>query len=132
MVGQGVRPWHVACADDGDTDHPLYDILHCQPNSWQTSFEYREMIVMHAALTGHAFSFINRTDVGLGGARIVELIPLDPGRVTVKQHADWSLTYKVQGSNGAVQEFPQSAIWHLRGPSWNGVDVFESPPVSRG
>lgn len=113
------------------TDHPLYDILHCQPNSWQTSFEYREMIVMHAALTGHAFSFINRTDVGLGGLRIVELIPLDPGRVTVKQHADWSLTYKVKGANGAEQEFPQAAIWHLRGPSWNGVDGLDVLQLAR-
>lgn len=104
------------------SQHPLYDILHCKPNSWQTSFEFREMIVMHAALGGGAFSFINRIDIGLRGPTIAELIPLDPSRVTVTQNTDWSLTYKIKGANGVEKEFPQESIWHLRGPSWNGVD----------
>ncbi|OGB26200.1 MAG: phage portal protein [Burkholderiales bacterium RIFCSPLOWO2_02_FULL_57_36] len=112
-------------------EHPLYDLLHRQPNSWQTSFEYREMITMHAALTGRAVSFINRVDVGSQGLRIAELIPLDPGRVTVKQNADWSLTYTVQGANGVAKEFPQESIWHLRGPSWNGVDGLDVLQLAR-
>lgn len=104
------------------TSHPLYDVLHRQPNGWQTSFEFREMLTMHAALTGGGFAFINRVDIGTRGPQIAELIPLDPGRVTVKQNADWSLTYKISGANGSGEkEFPQEAIWHLRGPSWNGV-----------
>lgn len=111
--------------------HPLYDLLHCKPNGWQTSFEYRETIIMHAALTGSAFSFINRVGIGSKGPQIVELIPLDPGRVTVKQHTDWSLTYKVTGANGREQEFPQEAIWHLRGPSWDGVNGLDVMQLAR-
>ncbi|MDO9235992.1 MAG: phage portal protein [Aquabacterium sp.] len=102
------------------TDHPLFDLLHRAPNSWQTSYEYRETMVLHAGLAGNAYAFKNVVTIG-GRARIAELIQLDPGRVSVIQNEDWSLTYKVRGTSGEVKEFPQETIWHLRGPSWNGV-----------
>lgn len=99
-------------------DHPLYDLLYRKPNSWQTSFEFRETMAIHAAM-GNAYAFKNVITVG-GPSRIAELIPLDSGRVTPVQNRDWSITYKVRGDSGAVQEFPQEAIWHVRGPSLNG------------
>jgi HK97 family phage portal protein len=37
------------------------------------------------------------------------------------QRKDFSIIYKVTGESGAVQEFPAEAIWHVRGPSWDGV-----------
>lgn len=113
------------------TNHPIFDVLHRRPNGWQTSFEYRETIIMHAALTGSAFSFINRVSIGSKGPQIVELIPLDPGRVTVKQHTDWRLTYTISSANGREQEFPQEAIWHLRGPSWDGVNGLDVMQLAR-
>ena len=103
------------------TDHPLYDLLHRAPNAWQTSFEFRETMVIHAMLGNGAYAFKNVVDVGTRGPRVAELILIDPSRVTVKQHDDWSITYKVRGRSGEVQDFPQQAIWHLRGPSWDGV-----------
>lgn len=106
---------------DAAGEHPLYDLLHRAPNGWQTSYEFRETMVIHAALTGSAFAFKNVIDIGTRGPQIAELILLDPGRVKVIQNADWSLTYRVQGASGETKEFPQEAIWHLRGPSWNGV-----------
>jgi HK97 family phage portal protein len=54
------------------------------------------------------------------------LIPIEPGRVTVEQKDDYDLVYKVRGKHGQEQVFPQDAIWHLRGPSWNswlGLDA---------
>lgn len=101
------------------SDHPLYDLLHRQPNDWMTSFEFRETLVIHAAL-GNAYAFKNVVTLG-GKSQIAELILLDPGRVTPVQNADWSITYKVRGTSGEVKEFPQQSIWHVRGPSWNGV-----------
>lgn len=103
------------------TDHPLYDLLHRKPNGWQSSFELREQIVTHCAVAGRAHLFKNVVDVGVRGPRVVELIALDPGRVTVTQNADWSLTYKVQGRNGESKTFTQDQIWTIRGPSWDGV-----------
>jgi len=112
------------------TDHALYDLLHRRPNGWQTSFELRETMLLHAALVGSAFVFINRVQIG-GQLQTVELIPLDPGRVVYTQNTDWSISYKVTGSQGQVQEFPQQAIWHLRGPSWTGVGGLDILSLAR-
>jgi HK97 family phage portal protein len=108
-------------------DHPLYDLLQNRPNEWQTSFEYREMLAMHLVLCGNAFSFINRTS----RSGIVELIPFEPGCVTVKRDDNNVLTYEVRLQNGSTQTFPASAIWHLRGPSWSGWMGLEAVALAR-
>ncbi len=95
-------------------DHYLYDLITAKPNSWQTSFEFKETLTLHAAL-GNAYAFKN-----LYRGKVGELIILDPGRVKPVQNEDWSITYKVTGRNGEVKEFAQDAIWHVRGPSWDG------------
>ena len=50
--------------DDGGADvmrdHPLYKVLHDSPNEWQTSFEWREMTVLHMVFAGNAYSLITR------------------------------------------------------------------------
>lgn len=114
------------------SDHPLYDIIHRKPNGWQNSFEFRETLLIHALLAPKgAFVFKNYIDVGSRGRRIGELIILNPTRVDVVQNDDWSLTYKVRGKSGAVQEFPQEAIWHLRGPSWDGFTSMDVLSIAR-
>jgi len=103
-------------------NHALYDLLTVKPNDWSTSFEFRETLTMHAAM-GNAYAFINRVN----GA-IYELILLQPNRVEKIQRADWSITYKVTGNSGESIEFPAEAIWHIRGPSWDGslgLDVLQ-------
>ena len=120
VIAEGVAqiPYRVYTSDGNKPapDHPLHRILFRQPNGWQTSFEFRETIIFHAALGGNAFVFVNRA----GPSRnVVELIPIEPGRVTVEQNEDYSITYKVRGKNGTEQEFPEESIWHIRGPSWN-------------
>lgn len=103
-------------------DHPLYDILHRAPNGWQTSFEFREQLILHALFgQGGAYAFKNVISVGRSAPRVAELILLDPSRVKVVQNADWSITYEVRGKTGELQRFPQESIWHVRGPSWDGV-----------
>jgi HK97 family phage portal protein len=71
----------------------------------------------HAALRGNGYAYINRA-----GGRIVELVPLDPDRVTVKQLADFSLSYSVSRSNG-LDPLPLTArdVLHIRGPSKDGI-----------
>ena len=97
-------------------DHRLFDLLHNRPNPWQTSFEWREMQQGHLALRGNAFSFINRV-----GGRVVELLPLQPDRVEVKQNDDLSITYKVHRKVGAPEAFGSREILHIPGLSLNGV-----------
>jgi len=96
-------------------DHPLWDLLATGPNDWQTSYEFREQIGLHLALCGNAFVFLNWVR-----GRIVEMIPFEPGHVTVEQKPDWSIEYRVTPPGMPQQTFPAGVIWHLRGRSWNG------------
>lgn len=106
-------------------DKELGKLLTRKPNPWQTSYEFRETITLHAMLTGNAYVFVNR----VGMARdIRELIPLEPKRVEVKRRPDMTLEYKVSNENGASQVFSSDAIWHIRGPSWNswlGLEIIK-------
>lgn len=108
-------------------DHPLYSLLKVRPNDWQTAFEYLETLSLHLDLVGNHYSFINRSN----RSGIIELIPLDPGSVTVKRADDWGLSYEVRAANGSVQVFPAKAIWHVRGPSWNSWMGLESVALAR-
>lgn len=106
-------------------DHTLYPLLHRRPNPWQTSYEFRETVMFHALLTGNAYIFVNRVGIA---RTIKEMIPIEPGRVAVKQNKDYSLEYKVRAADGAEQVFGADAIWHFRGPSWNtwlGMDAIK-------
>lgn len=129
VVAEGIAqsPLRVMRETDGGrggepaTNHPLYKVLHRKPNKWMTSFAFRETMVMHLALTGNFFAYKSMVR-----GRIKELIPLDPGSVTVTRNRDYSLTYTVAGIDGRSQDFPQSLIWHVRGPSWDnwrGLDA---------
>lgn len=136
VIGEGIAQVPLKLmreSADGKTrqqakDHPLYNVLARRPNAWMTSFEYREMIAWHVVLTGQHISFINR---GRGG-QIYELIPFEPGQVTVKRDDKTRvLTYEVRGNNGSVMAFPAEAIWHLRGPSWDGFQGLEAVRLAR-
>lgn len=103
------------------TDHPLYKVLNSKPNRWQTSFAMRETMIFHLALTGNAFFYKN-----IVRNRVKELIPIDPGHVTITRHNDYSLTYRITGLDGSSIELPQELVWHIRGPSWDtwrGLDA---------
>ncbi|UOK71703.1 phage portal protein [Ancylobacter polymorphus] len=103
------------------TEHPLYKVLNRRPNPWQTSFAMRETMIFHLALTGNAFFYKN-----LVRGRVKELIPIDPGCITVTRNNDYSLTYTVTAPDGSTATFPQAMIWHVRGPSWDtwrGMDA---------
>lgn len=103
------------------TEHPLYRVLYRRPNPWMTSFALRETMVMHLALAGNAYFYKNMVR-----GRVKELIPFDPGCITITRNNDYSLTYRVSALDGTTQDFPQSLIWHVRGPSWDtwrGLDA---------
>lgn len=106
-------------------EHPLYDILSSQPNEWQSAYEYIETLAFHAALTGNAFSFINRA-----GGKLSELIPIEPGAVSIKRAADRTVTYEVS-ANGSSKIFTANEIWHVRGPSWDSVCGLDAVKLTR-
>ncbi|MCB5412258.1 phage portal protein [Pseudogemmobacter sp. CC-YST710] len=113
----GMLPLHLQNKADKTKadDHPLFRVLHRKPNPWQTAYEFRSIMQQRALTHGDAFALIIRT-----GPKIVALIPLDPASVTVRQNADWSLTYFVTTPKGQ-KSFGQREVFHLRyGLSENG------------
>lgn len=126
-------PWHLYRTTDGRrsvaAEHPLDDILYRAPNGWgQTSFEFRETLMLHLLVAGNAYVFVNR--VGMK-REIRELIIIEPRRVSVKQKADYSLEYTVTADNGERRVFGRDAIWHLRGPSWNAWAGLDAVKMAR-
>ena len=108
-------------------DHPLYGVLATKPNSWQTSFEYREMLAWHVVLAGSHYSFKNKNSKG----QVIELIPFSPNQVTVKQLNNYDLKYEVRADDGSTKLFDSDQIWHVRGPSWNGWQGLDAVKLAR-
>jgi HK97 family phage portal protein len=101
-----------------DKAHPNYRLLHDQPNRWQTSFEWREMMAGHLALRGNGYSEILST----GGQAISELIPLHPDRVRPFWAPDGRPAYAYTPPEGGQRIILQSEMHHLRGlPAADGL-----------
>ncbi len=122
VIAEGLAqvPWKVYRGDAGREsaeDHPLFDLIYRRPNSWQTSFEWRETIGFHLALTNNAFQ--HKLRVG-SERRLASIEPFEPGRMEVRQESDGRLRYWFTPVNGARVELRADEVWHVRGPSWNG------------
>ncbi len=109
--------------DDGRErarNNPLYSILHDRPNEQQTAAEFREMMTGHVLLRGNAYAQI------VPGPRgpVDQLIPIHPDRIppeNVEKLPNGRLRYQVRQDDGTKRAFNQEDIFHLRGPSKDGV-----------
>jgi HK97 family phage portal protein len=106
-------------------DDPIQALLD-QPNDWQTGQEFREQLTMHAVLAGNGIAWKN---VVRGQVR--ELLPLQPGWVTIEQGKDWALRYKVRLPDGTAFTLLAKDVLHLRGPSWAGFAGLEIVRLAR-
>lgn len=102
------------------TQHALYPLLHRKPNRWQTSFEFRETMIFHILLgrPGVAYAFISRS-----GGKVIELVLLDPNRVTEKADDFGEFTFEVRAKNGATRTLRSDDVWRIPGPSWTGTQA---------
>ena len=76
-------------------DHPLYFLLHDEPNPEMTSFIFRETLMTHLLLWGNAYAQVIRN----GKGEVVGLYPLMPNRMTVDRDEHGKLFYSYQVSN---------------------------------
>jgi len=97
-------------------NHPLYPLLHDQPNDWQTSTEFFEMLIASLCLRGNGYAYVNRTATG----RIVELLPLHPDMVRVNMGEGFKLQYQVTLPDGSFQNLAAGELFHTRGLTLNG------------
>lgn len=94
-------------------NHPLNDLLEYRPNSWQTPFEFKSMLMMHLALRGNALAEIIPGRRGFADS----LEPIHPDRVSrIERLDDRSLRYSILEPNGATRRVLQDEMFHIRGP----------------
>jgi len=99
------------------TEHPLYELLHSMPNSGLSAYEYFERLMRDVLLCGNHYSFINRAT----SARVLELVPLDVGRVRPEASPGGTIVYHVTQPQGGTATYPRDRIFHVRAYSPDGV-----------
>lgn len=107
-------------------DEPLHRLLHRKPNDFMTSFQFRETLTWHAVLCGSGRALINRVQ-----NKPIELIPIEPSKICIKQRDDTSVYYEFKDKNGKVIPLAPSEVFDLRGPSWNGWQGLEMFKLAR-
>ncbi len=122
-------PLHLYCyKEDGGKEkalkHPLYLLLHDEPNPEMSSFVFRETLMTHLLLWGNAYAQIIRN----GKGEVVALYPLMPNRMTVDRDASGQLYYSYQMASsdaptmktGTVTLKP-SDVLHIPGLGFDGL-----------
>ena len=98
-------------------EHPLYRLLHDEPNAEMTSFIWREVTLSHLLLYGNAFSQIIRS----GRSKIVGLYPLLPDHMAVDRDSKGKLTYTYTTSEGKTVLLAPEDVLHIPGLGFDGV-----------
>lgn len=96
--------------------HPLYRLLHDEPNREMTSFVFRETLMSHLLLWGNAYSQIIRDGRGFP----IALYPLLPDRMTVDRSESGELVYTYQSDKGQVK-LRRENILHIPGLGFDGL-----------
>lgn len=110
-------------------NHPLYFLLHDQPNEEMTAFEFFELMQTQIPLFGFAAAQI----VYNGGGIPIELWPLNADRITISRNAAGMLQYRVAlprndmgGVSGSVV-LPADEVLLIRG--WGGGIIGRALPT---
>ena len=105
-------------------EHPLYHLLHDEPNPEMTSFVFRETLMSHLLLWGNAYAQIIRN----GKGDIIALYPLMPNRMKVERDTKGQLYYEYQTMKedaptmkGAVYQLDPSEVLHVPGLGFDGL-----------
>lgn len=109
------------------TNIPEYRLLSRRPNEWQTSFEWRRMMTIHAALTGAGLSIKVRGDNG----RVRELIPVPPGRWEVRRVSRYEIRYRCWDEFGVIGDFTPDQVFVLHGLQWDWVGSLNAVHLAR-
>ena len=105
-------------------DHPLYLLLHDEPNPEMSSFVFRETLMTHLLLWGNAYAQIIRN----GKGEVVALYPLMPNKMTVDRDSNGQLYYTYQRSNeeaptmeGTSVRLKPGDVLHIPGLGFDGL-----------
>lgn len=105
-------------------DHPLYRLLHDEPNPEMSSFVFRETLMTHLLLWGNAYAQVIRN----GKGEVVALYPLMPNRMAVDRDTEGHLYYTyyrgddeaIKNKEYAVTLAPRDVL-HIPGLGFDGL-----------
>ncbi|MEA4900587.1 phage portal protein [Desulfitobacterium sp.] len=117
--------------DDGSKEkylgHPLWHVLHDEPNPEMTSFVFRETMMNHLLLSGNAYAQIIRNARG----EVVALYPLMPNRMKVDRDSQGRLYYRYTKNSDDSPEVGKAAqsdvilapsdVLHILGLGYDGL-----------
>lgn len=105
-------------------NHPLYNLLHDEPNTEMTSFIFRETLMTHLLLWGNAYAQIIRN----GKGEVLGLYPLMPDRMKVDRDEGGQLYYEYLVSDSdantkarGIVRLDPSDILHIPGLGFDGL-----------
>lgn len=97
-------------------NHPVAKLLK-RPNAWQDPSQFWLDATSQLVRWGNFIAAKSRGQTG----PVRELLPINPGAVTVFQDTDWSVTYRGSEPNGIYFERTPEQILHARGPARDGL-----------
>lgn len=105
--------------------HPIYYLLHNEPNPEMTSFVFRETLMSHLLLWGNAYAQILRN----GRGQPIALYPLLPNRMEVSRAANGELVYTYRrdfeesrlNPNSGTVTLRRDEILHIPGLGFDGL-----------
>jgi len=105
--------------------HPLYKLLHDEPNPEMTSFAFRETLMSHLLLWGNTYAQIIRNAKG----EVIALYPLMPNKMTVDRDSNGRLFYLYQRSSDDVPSLGKdnqvylapADVLHIPGLGFDGL-----------
>ena len=104
--------------------HPLYFLLHDEPNPEMSSFVFRETLMTHLLLWGNAYAQIIRN----GKGEVIALYPLMPNRMSVDRDSSGALYYtytrysdEASTMNGMTVTLRSSDVLHIPGLGFDGL-----------
>ena len=114
--------------DDGGKekaiDHPLYRLLHDEPNPEMSSFVFRETLMTHLLLWGNAYAQVIRN----GKNEVIALYPLMPNKMSVDRDGSGQLYYSYyRGTDEAIRDKEHTVILkptdilHIPGLGFDGL-----------
>lgn len=123
-------PVHVYQYKDGGgkemvIDHPLYQVLHDEPNPEMTSFVFRETLMSHLLIWGNAYAQIIRD----GAGRVLGLYPLLPNKMDVQRDDKGEIYYVYSRSSDENPNFKEYGdiklkkedVLHIPGLGFDGL-----------
>ena len=106
-------------------EHPLYFLLHDEPNPEMSSFVFRETLMTHLLIWGNAYIQIIRDKSG----QVISLYPLLPDKMSVHRDENGKLYYKYQRQTEENPNFKdkgsvilkQEDVFHIPGLGFDGL-----------